>query len=237
MEIDGCVVPDDLRYDLENDIWFRWRSPGEEGEIGLTASLASFAGRILSVSFRPVTGTIAQGRSLGTIESVRYTGPVRVPVDAKVLEVNEELIRRPKWINDSPYERGWFARILPLDPPLVDQALETAAAIRDRWAKKIRDLHIRCYPAAPDMELYEIGAECSAVLAALDDELAKHPPDDVVLLVTDDPTSPIEFERWSDRTGHSVLHHHAEGTLHHFLVRKEADPHPRRRGPSGPLSA
>jgi len=63
----------------------------------------------------------------------------------------------------------------------------------------------------------------------LNEELAARAPGDAILLVTDDPTSPIEMVRWSDQTGHPVLAHRKEGTLHHFLVRKEADPKPRRR--------
>jgi hypothetical protein len=94
---------------------------------------------------------------------------------------------------------------------------------------KIREMRIHCLPAAPDVEMFEIGAECQAILVRLDEEIAQRAVDDVVHLVTDDPTSPIEMVRWSDRTGYPVLHQWAEANLRHFLVRRIAKPVPRRR--------
>jgi TusA-related sulfurtransferase len=79
------------------------------------------------------------------------------------------------------------------------------------------------------VQLYEIGLECSAVLTMLNEELAKRPAGIHLLLVTDDATSPIEMVRWSDQTGHTVQSYRKDGTLHQFLVRKEANPVPRRR--------
>src|SRR2546422_235585 len=45
---------------------------------------------------------------------------------------------------------------------------------------------------------------------------------EVVHLVTDDPTSPIEMVRWSDQTGQPVIDERREGNLFHFLVRKRS---------------
>lgn len=226
MDVEGCPVPDDRLYDLDSYVWLKPARPDPEAVVGVIAPLTAFSGRILSVSYRPIDGRVERGRSLGLIESVRYTGPVRMPVTGTVLERNARLVERPKLLNDAPYDAGWFARISIEDPGRVDRTLETATAVRDRLAEEIRRKRIRCYPASPDVELYEIGAECQAVLARLDEELARRAAEDVVLLVTDDPTAPIEMVRWSDRTGHSVLHHRVEGTLHHFLVRREAHPAP-----------
>jgi len=233
MEVEGCSLPEDRLYDLEQDVWFKPSDGGRSATVGILASLASFAGRFQSVGFRPVEGVVARGRSVATVESVRYTGAVRLPVDGRVLERNVALVDRPKLLNDAPYDEGWVVVIAPDRPGTLPAALVDAAAVRDGLAARIRELRIRCYPAAPDVELYEIGAECSAILARLDTELAGRAARDVVLLVTDDPTSPIEMIRWSDRTGHSVLAHRKEANLHHFLIRKEANPTPRlRRGPS-----
>jgi glycine cleavage system H protein len=229
MEVLGCPVPDDCHVDAENDTWTRPDPDGLTFSVGLLASQAAFAGRYTSIRFRDVEGTVQRGRSLATLESLRSTSPFRMPVAGRLVARNEALGARPKLLNDSPYDRGWVARIVPSDPADVGRLLVTPAAFRATLEARIRELHIRCYPAAPDVEMYEIGSECSATLAKLDEELTRHPAEDVVLLVTDDPTSPIELVRWSDRTGHALLHHRAEGNLHHFLIRKEAAPVPRRR--------
>lgn len=229
MDVEGCSLPEDRLYDLEQDVWFRWESGGRIGVLGILGSLASFAGRFTTVTFRPVDGPLAPGRSVATIESVRFTGAVRLPIEAQIVERNAALITRPKLLNDAPFSEGWVVRVAPTDPSSVEGRLAPADRVRDALKEKIAALKIRCYPAAPDVELYEIGAECSAILARLDDEIARIPPGDVILLVTDDPTSPLELVRWSDRTGHPVLAHRVEDRLQHFLIRREANPVPRRR--------
>lgn len=229
MDVDGCALPEDRLYDLEQDVWLRWAPDGSQATLGILGSLASFAGRFTAVTYRPVDGTIARGRSVATIESVRFTGAVRVPVDARLLGRNPALPTRPKLLNDDPFEEGWVVRLAPLDREAVSARLVPADAAVAGLREKIAALKIRCYPAAPDVELYEIGAECSAILARLDEEVARLRPGEVVLLVTDDPTSPLELVRWSDRSGHALLAHRVEDTLQHFLVRREANPVPRRR--------
>src|SRR2546426_451844 len=90
-------------------------------------------------------------------------------------------------------------------------------------AKQIATLRVRCFAAFPDHEMFEIGIECSAVLAKLNELLTRIDVGGVVHLVTDDPTSPIEMVRWSDQTGQPVIDQRKEGNLFHFLVRKVSD--------------
>jgi len=219
MDIDGCDLPEDRVYDLDAEVWAK--SDGRAVTVGLMASLVARTGKVHSVTYRPIEGTARRGQSVATIEAPRLTFPVRLPVGGTIVERNAELRRRPKLLNDAPYGAGWIVRLSPSDPAEVDRNLAPAAAIAPALGERIRRLRIRCYPAYPDAELYEIGAECRAVLARLDEELARRAPGEVVLLLTDDPTSPIEMVRWSDRSGHRVLHHRVEQTIHHFLVQRE----------------
>jgi len=229
MEVVDCPLPEDRLYDLENDVW--WSADPAEGTatVVVLGTLSAFAGPFHALTFRPIEGAVDRGRSVATIESTRFTGAVRMPVDVTLVARNEEVVRRPRLLNDAPYGNGWVVRVRPRRPDDPARLLETAGAIAARLEERIRRQRIRCWPATPDLELYEIGVECSAVLTKLNEELAARPPGDAVLLVTDDPTSPIEMIRWSDQTGHALLAHRREGALHQFLVRKEAEPKPRRR--------
>jgi glycine cleavage system H protein len=229
VEIGGCPIPEDRLYDLENDVWYLREGADGLARVGLLGPLVWFAGPFRTVTFRPPTGTVARGRSVATVESVRYTGAVRLPVDAVVVDRNPAIVDRPRLLNDAPYDEGWVVRIRPADDGANPPGLETADTIAARLAERIRAQRIRCWPQTPDLELYEIGIECSAVLTMLNEELRGRPAGEAILLVTDDPTSPIEMERWSDQTGHRLLAHRREGDLHQFLVRKEAHPVPRRR--------
>jgi glycine cleavage system H protein len=229
VDLDGCPLPEDRLYDLEHDVWWQPEGAGGVARLGVLATLPAFAGPLVSLSFRPVEGPVARGRSVATIESVRFTGAVRLPVEATVVGRNEAVVGRPRLVNDAPYGDGWLVRVRPERPEEVPRYLSTAPEVADRLREQIRARRIRCWPATPDVELFEIGIECSAVLTMLNEELARRPAGTSVLLVTDDPTSPIEMVRWSDQTGYPVLAHRAEGALHQYLVRKEAHPTPRHR--------
>jgi len=232
MEIEGCLLPEDRLYDLENDVWWSAEEGGATARLGVLGTLTSFAGPFTSLAFRPVEGIVGRGRSVATVESIRFTGAIRLPVDAEVIERNRAVAERPRLVNDAPYTDGWIVRVRPEHPEDVPKYLERADQVAARLADRIRSQRIRCWPATPDVELYEIGLECSAVLTMLNEELLARPAGTHVLLVTDDPTSPIEMVRWGDQTGHTVRTYRREGTLHQFLVRKEAHPVPRRRGVS-----
>ncbi len=230
MEIAGCPLPEDRLYDLENDVWWQEDAATGTALLGVLGTLGAFAGRFVGLTFRPVEGPLERGRSIATAESVRFTGAIRLPVESTVVDRNPEVVRRPRLLNDAPYTEGWVARLRPVRAADAARFLESAATIAARLEEQIRLRRIRCWPRTPELELVEIGLECSAVLVKLNEELARRAPGDAILLVTDDPTSPIEMVRWSDQTGHSVLAHRTEGPLHQFLVAKEANPVPRRRG-------
>jgi glycine cleavage system H protein len=228
VDVEGCPLPDDRRYDLDSDVWARDDGPDAPVAVGLMAPIVSFAGKFTSVTFRDLDGPQPRGRSVATVESVRFTGAVRLPFAATVVARNAALPTRPKLLNDAPYSEGWVVRVRPTEPREF-LALPTADAVAEAVRTKVREMRIHCLPAAPDVEMFEIGAECQAILVRLDEEIARRSVDDVVHLVTDDATAPIEMVRWADRSGYPVLHAWSEGNLRHFLVRKVAAPTPWRR--------
>ncbi len=227
VEIDGCPLPEDRMYDMDNRVWARRSEADGTWTIGLLAPFMAFIGPVTRVTFRPLTPTIERGRSLGMVETVRFTGPVRTPVAGDWVSQNPDLVTHPRWLNDDPYGKGWFARVRPPPGAAPPPGLETAEAVRARVAQWIAHDRIRCWPQTPDVQMFEIGVECSAILTQLNDELARRPAGTVVMLVTDDPTSPIEMQRWSDQTGHAVLATRRDEALYTFLVRKEEHPVPR----------
>jgi glycine cleavage system H lipoate-binding protein/TusA-related sulfurtransferase len=227
MEIAGCVAPDDRLYDLEHEVWWK-DGPDGIARVGVMATFGAFAGPFRELVFRPVSGRIQRGRSVATVESVRLTGAVRIPVDSELVEQNAEVARRPRLLNDAPYTDGWVAKVRPVRSEDPGAILETLPAIRSRLEESIRSRRIRCWPKTPEIELIEVGIECAAVLVRLNEAVARSGPGEAVLLVTDDPTSPIEMVRWSDQTGLPVLAHRLEDGLHQFLIENVAEPVPRR---------
>jgi glycine cleavage system H protein len=217
MKIDNCLFPEDLLYDTENFVWISNKEKAVT--IGITSIMASIAGKLSSIKLKPVGTKLEKDKSCGVLESAKYFGVVRTPVSGIIVQVNKSLIDKPKLANDFPYTEGWFVKIDPSDIGDL-KALETIENCHDKMSLAIQKLRVRCFAAFPDHEMFEIGVECSATLAKLDELLEKIPAGEVIHLVSDDPTADLEMIRWSEQKGQSLLEMRNEGNLFHFIVKK-----------------
>ena len=220
MRIDTCEFPDDALYDADGLVWVRRETSGDV-VLGITSIQAAVAGRLTQVTSRTLGVEYGPGRSLGTLESGRYFGPIRTPVRATLVAVNEAVLAAPKLLSEKPYAEGWFARLRPTSWDEDRGAVKPAEEVKELLVAQMAALHVHCFAAFPDYELVEIGTECSAVLAKLDETLVHAAEDEVVHLVSDDWTAPAEMVNWSERTGYPLIDERKEGNLYHFLVRKK----------------
>jgi glycine cleavage system H protein len=217
MKIDNCSFPVDLLYDTENFVWLSNKE--RIVTIGITVIIASIAGKLSVIKLKPIGTQLENGKSCGSLESAKYFGVVRTPVSGTIVDVNKSLIDNPKLANDFPYTEGWFMKIELSDMEDL-KVLQTIENCRDKMSLAIQELRVRCFAAFPDHEMLEIGVECSATLAKLDELLGKIPAGEVIHLVSDDPTADIEMLRWSEERGQSLLEMRNEGNLFHFIVKK-----------------
>ena len=219
MELDHCIFPDELLYDVGNNTWLRIDSD-KEVTVGVTSLLSAVAGKLIRVKLKPSGATIKRGKSLGTLESERFVGPVPSPVSGELVQTNQRSVDLPRTINDSPYEQGWIARIKPMQFFTEKILLSKIQDAKVPLTEKIVQLRVRCFKAFPDREMYEIGTECSAVLVRLSEELSAMRIGEAIHLVSDDPTAYVEMIAWTDRTGQSLADWRKEGELFHFIVKK-----------------
>src|SRR6266511_3226509 len=100
-QVNGCNLPEDLHYLVEKHVWAR----RENGHVvvGLTDVAQSLAHKIISVTLKKPGKKLAKGKSLGTVESSKWVGPVPAPVAGEVVEVNEALSSDPGLLNRDPY--------------------------------------------------------------------------------------------------------------------------------------
>jgi glycine cleavage system H protein len=218
LQIEYCDFPEDALYDLDNNVWVRLR--GTKVVLGITSVHAALAGKLNKVTFRPIGSSVRKGQSVATIESVKYFGVVRTPISGTLIEANEVLERQPKLANDSPYENGWFVKIETNLLPDEMKSLRDLPGAEETLRAQIHELRVRCFKAYPDYEMWEIGVECAAVLVRLNELIERCALNDVIHVVSDDPTADIEMERWSDQTGQAVIESRKEGKLIHFIVKK-----------------
>lgn len=106
------VVPTQLLYDTENDMWVR--RDGAEVVVGTTAFGLHRAGRLVAFTAKPKGAEVARGRGLGTVESAKTVLAVHAPVSFVIDAANEAAEAQPRLINDDPHGAGWLARGRPL---------------------------------------------------------------------------------------------------------------------------
>jgi glycine cleavage system H protein len=110
----GCDLPDDLLYDVENNIWYRDNADGTV-VLGMTAVAAAMAGPLVAFTPKKVGRKVAEGKSCATVESGKWVGPAKIAFEAEVLEVNDQLSDDPKLANSDPYGQGWMVKVRPTD--------------------------------------------------------------------------------------------------------------------------
>jgi glycine cleavage system H protein len=110
----GCDLPDDLLYDVENNIWYRDNGDGTV-TLGMTAVAAAMAGQLVAFTPRRAGRSVQEGKSCATIESGKWVGPAKVAFDAEVVETNDAVAADPTLANSDPYGAGWLVKLRPGD--------------------------------------------------------------------------------------------------------------------------
>jgi len=110
----GCDIPEDLSYNVENNVWARREDDGTV-TIGMTAYAAALAGQIVSYTPKKVGKSVKKDKSCATVESGKWVGPAKSPVAGEVVAVNDAVSANPGLINEDPYGEGWLVKIQPSD--------------------------------------------------------------------------------------------------------------------------
>lgn len=106
----ACELPDDVWFDVERDVWVK-EDPDGVVHLGMTDPAQTRAGKILYVRAR-VGKKVQVGKSLATVESAKWVGPVPSPLDGEVIAANPEVLRDPNVINRDPYG-AWLVAFRP----------------------------------------------------------------------------------------------------------------------------
>ena len=101
-------VPANLKYTKEHE-WIRVE--GKEAFVGITDFAQSELGEIVFVEVETIGEILSEGDVFGTVEAVKTVSDLYLPVDAKVLEFNQELEDAPELVNDDPYGKGWMVKV------------------------------------------------------------------------------------------------------------------------------
>lgn len=143
----GCTLPDDLLYDIENNIWYRENADGTV-TLGMTMVATGMAGQLVAYTPKRVGKTVESGKSCATVESGKWVGPAKIAFEAEVIETNELLNSNPKLANTDPYGEGWMLRVRPADWAAAKAMLTPGTAVAGPYeAKMAADAFAGCAAA------------------------------------------------------------------------------------------
>lgn len=134
--VKGCNIPDDLFYNVENNVWARREDDGTV-TIGMTVYAAALAGQIVSCTPKKVGRSVDQNKSAATVESGKWVGPVKAPVSGEVVAINEAVTSSPGTINTDPYGSGWMVKLKPANWDGDSAALITGGAVAAAFEAKM----------------------------------------------------------------------------------------------------
>lgn len=112
--VNGCALPDDLLYDVNNQLWYRDLGDGLV-EVGITAVAAAMAGQVLAVTPKRSGRRLEAQQACAVVESGKVVESARVAFAGLVERSNEPLMDRPSLLNKDPYGAGWLVVMRPDD--------------------------------------------------------------------------------------------------------------------------
>ncbi len=121
-------VPEQLKYSKEHE-WVK--VDGNIAIIGITDFAQSELGDLVYVEVETVNETLDKDEIFGTVEAVKTTSDLFMPVSGKVIEFNPEIDENegdnPSIINSDPFEEGWIIKVEMSDPSELDDLLDAEA--------------------------------------------------------------------------------------------------------------
>lgn len=117
-------IPANLKYTKDHE-WIRLE--GDNAFIGITDYAQHELGDIVFVDVDTVDETLDAEEPFGTIEAVKTSSEVFMPIAGKVVEFNEALADAPETVNNDPYGEGWIIKIEVSDASQMDALLDAEA--------------------------------------------------------------------------------------------------------------
>ena len=102
------MYPSNLHFTKEHE-WVRLEQ--DIGVIGITDHAQKELGDIVYVDLPKVGTNVEQGKSLGSVESVKAVSDIYAPVSGEVVEINDALATAPEKLNEDPHGSAWLVKI------------------------------------------------------------------------------------------------------------------------------
>lgn len=143
-EVSGCNIPEDLYY-LAGDklVWARFEEDGTV-TVGVPDPGQAVAGKVVAVTPKKVGRKVARGKSVGTLESGKWVGPVPAPVSGEIIAVNEAVKKSPTLVNEDPYGEAWVVKLQPSNLEEDKAELVTGQKAIETFQRLMEEKNISC---------------------------------------------------------------------------------------------
>ena len=116
-------IPADLKYAQTHE-WARLESDGSL-TVGITDHAQYLLGDLVFIELPEVGSSVAAGKEVAVVESVKAASDIYAPVSGKISSVNQEAADAPEKVNNDAYGT-WLFKMTPDNPADLAQLLDAA---------------------------------------------------------------------------------------------------------------
>ncbi|MBV9400028.1 MAG: glycine cleavage system protein GcvH [Bryobacterales bacterium] len=117
------MYPENYRYTKEHE-WVRVE--GNIATVGITHHAQEELGDIVYADLPKLGANVEQGKTMGSVESVKAVSDIFSPLSGEVMEVNELLATKPEKLNEDPHGEAWLVKIRVTAPSEIEALLSAA---------------------------------------------------------------------------------------------------------------
>lgn len=142
----GCNLPEDVYYLIEKHVWAKPLDGGVV-RVGITSVAGKLSGgklAAITVKTKNIGQEVKQAKSIATVESSKFVGPVPAPVSGVLLRANDKLTDNPNLAVSDPYGEGWVAELQASDWDGEKGNLVTGTAGVAAYQAKLEAENITC---------------------------------------------------------------------------------------------
>ena len=100
---------------------------GDIATFGITDYAQQQLGDIVFIELPDVGQQLEKGSSFGTIESTKAASELYASLSGETIEVNNELVNNPQWINEDAQGKGWMLKVKMNNPSELESLLDESA--------------------------------------------------------------------------------------------------------------
>lgn len=117
-------IPENLKYTKDHE----WVSvSGDIVTVGITDFAQGELGELVYIEVDTVGETLQKEEVFGTVEAVKTTAELYMPISGEILEFNSDLDEsagdNPGLINEDPYGQGWIVKLKITDASELDELM------------------------------------------------------------------------------------------------------------------